>query len=69
MREFQNWLMMKQVPSFKLRTSHLYLAPLKRAILDRKAVIQRPIRPGTTSAGMKTEAAEARLSIILGINV
>ena len=46
-----------------------YLAPLKRAILERKAVMQRPIRPGTISAGMKTEAAEARLSIILGANV
>ena len=27
--EFQNWLMIKLVPSFKLRKSHLYLAFLK----------------------------------------
>ena len=38
-------------------------------IKDKKDVIQIPILPGTTSGGMKTEAAEAMQSIILGINV
>ena len=31
--------------------------------------MQTPIRPGTLWGGMNTEAAEAKLSIMLGINI
>ena len=47
----------------------IYLAPLKREISDKNDVIQIPIRPGTTSGGINTEAAEAKQSIMLGMNV
>ena len=47
----------------------VYLAPLKRDIRDRNVVMHRPIRPSTMSDGMNTEAAEAKLSIILGMKV
>ena len=46
-----------------------YLAPLNNEINDKKDVIQIPMRPGTTSGGINTDAAEARQSIILGMNV
>ena len=46
-----------------------YLAPLKSVINERNVDTKRPIRPGTMSDGIKTEAAEARLSIVLGTNV
>ena len=49
--------------------AYTHLAPLKRVINERNVDTKRPIRPGTISDGIKTEAAEARLSIILGINV
>ena len=46
-----------------------YLAPLKSEINDKNVVMQRPMRPSTMSEGIKTEAAEAKLSIILGMKV
>jgi hypothetical protein len=46
-----------------------YLAPLNSEINDKNVVMQRPMRPSTMSEGIKTEAAEARLSIILGMKV
>ena len=46
-----------------------YLAPLKSDTKDKKEVITIPILPGTRSEGMKTEAAEVKQIIILGINV
>ena len=36
---------------------------------ESKEVTQRPILPGTISGGTKTEAAEEKLSIMLGMNV
>ena len=38
MREFQNWLLIKLVPSFKLRTSHLYLQQETRTVLSQMFV-------------------------------
>ena len=53
--------------AIKVTISHL--APLKRVINDKNVDTKRPIRPGTISNGIKTEAAEARLSIMLGMKV
>ena len=36
---------------------------------ESKEVTQRPILPGTISGGIKTETAEEKLSIMLGMNV
>ena len=59
-------------PAWKLDSPYYHtahLAPLKRVINVRKVVMQTPIRPGTLWGGMNTEAAEAKLSIMLGINI
>ena len=41
-REFQNWLMIKQLPSFKLRTRHLYYIKVLHRICRRCPDIKSP---------------------------
>ena len=61
---------MKQVVLVKtIDSENTYLAPLKSEIKERNEVMHKPIRPATTSGGMKTEAAEAEVSIMLGIKL
>ncbi len=45
------------------------LAPLKRDIMAKKAVMQRPILPGTRSGETKTEKTELRAIMVLGRKV
>ena len=52
-----------------IESEYTYLAPLKSEIKERNEVTHKPIRPGTMSDGIYTDAAEVTLSIILGMKL